>query len=344
MNRQTILYFDPMTEDMKELLRSQLPSGYDLYFWDEQNDVSKPKVLAQAKYLMATVFPITGEMIRAAGQTRHIQKCGVGLDNIDMNTASGHGISVSNIPGCNAVCVAELTVMFILSLYRKLPYANNRTKQGEWLTWALRPDSFEMRGKTHGLVGMGHVGWETALRSKAMGTSIVYYDKNRLPLEKEVELNAEFLGLEQLLQKSDIISVHVPLLPATKGLINSASFKLMKPNAVLINVARGGVVDEAALYEALVNGEIKGAAVDVWEQEPVNPAHPLLTLEQVIATPHIGGGTRDTLIHVYHEAFNNIQRVEHGLEPLYAGNMELLRSYAAVAATKQTLKQVEVSF
>lgn len=320
MNRPSILYFDPMTEDMKDLLRSQMPTGYELNFWDEQDEASKPLVLAQAQYLMATVYKISAEMIRMAKQVRHIQKCGVGLDNIDLKAAAERGIPVSNIPGCNAVCVAELTILFVLSLYRKLPYANARTKQGEWLTWALRPDSFEIKGKTHGLIGMGHVGWETASRSKALGTSIVYFDKNRLPAEKEAELGAVYMDLEEVLKVSDIVSVHVPLLPATKGLINKEAFAIMKPNAILINVARGGVVDEADLYDALADGVIKGAGIDVWEQEPVNPAHPLLTLEQVIATPHIGGGTRDTLIHVYREAFTNIERVQHGVEPLYAGN------------------------
>lgn len=320
MKGQSILYFDSMTADMKGLLHSRMPEGYELMFWDECDDTSKEKVLEQADYLMATVFPVTGNLIAKAKSARHIQKCGVGLDNIDLEAAAARGISVSNIPGCNAVCVAELTLMLILSLYRKLPYANSRTKQGEWLTWALRPDSYEMKGKTHGLIGMGYVGWETAKRSKAMGTDILYYDQRPLPEEKERELGARFTGLEELLANSDIVSLHVPLLPATRHLINRRRLQMMKPNAVLINVARGGVVDEAALYDALVAGEIKGAALDVWEQEPVRADHPLLQLEQVTATPHIGGGTRDTLIHVYTQAFANIERVDQGLEPYFVGN------------------------
>lgn len=320
MKGQSILYFDSMTADMKGLLHSRMPEGYELMFWDECDDTSKEKVLEQADYLMATVFPVTGNLIAKAKSARHIQKCGVGLDNIDLEAAAARGISVSNIPGCNAVCVAELTLMLILSLYRKLPYANSRTKQGEWLTWALRPDSYEMKGKTHGLIGMGYVGWETAKRSKAMGTDILYYDQRPLPEEKERELGARFTGLEELLANSDIVSLHVPLLPATRHLINRQRLQMMKQNAVLINVARGGVVDEAALYDALVAGEIKGAALDVWEQEPVRADHPLLQLEQVVATPHIGGGTRDTLIHVYTQAFANIERVDQGLEPYFVGN------------------------
>lgn len=320
MKGQKILYFDTMTADMKELLHSRMPEGYELMFWDQCNDAAKEKALEQASYLMATVFPVTAKLIAKAKAVKHIQKCGVGLDNIDMEAASARGISVSNIPGCNAVCVAELTLMLILSLYRKLPYANARTKQGEWLTWALRPDSYEMKGKTHGLIGMGFVGWETAQRSRAMGTDILYYDQRPLPEQKELELGARFVGLEELLAKSDIVSVHVPLVPGTRHLINRQRLQMMKPNAVLINVARGGVVDEAALYEALVEGEIKGAGLDVWEQEPVPADHPLLQLEQVIATPHIGGGTRDTLIHVYTQAFANIERVERGLEPMFVGN------------------------
>lgn len=320
MTGQRILYFDTMTADMKELLHSRMPGGFELVFWDQCDEAEKEKELSQASYLMATVFPVTAALISKAKKAKHIQKCGVGLDNIDMAAASERGISVSNIPGCNAVCVAELTLMLILSLYRKLPYANARTKQGEWLTWALRPDSYEMKGKTHGLIGMGYVGWETAVRSKGMGTDIVYYDQRPLPEQKEKELGARFVGLEELLSQSDIVSVHVPLVPGTRHLINRQRLHMMKPNAVLINVARGGVVDEKALYEALVEGEIKGAGLDVWEQEPVPADHPLLQLEQVIATPHIGGGTRDTLIHVYTQAFANIERVERGLEPMFVGN------------------------
>ncbi|WP_187355264.1 2-hydroxyacid dehydrogenase [Paenibacillus tengchongensis] len=320
MERETIIYFDKMTQEMEDMLQLHKPENYDLLFWSNLDERSRQQALEEASYLMATVYEIDKRIIEGAKRTRLIQKCGVGLDNIDVTAASRRGIPVSNIPGCNAVCVAELTLLLILALYRKLPYANTHTKKGEWLTWKLRPDSYEMRGKTHGVIGMGHVGWETAVRSKAMGTEIVYYSFNPLTPEREAAIGARYLPLEELLKVSDIVSLHIPLTSDTKALINSRTLSLMKPNAVLINVARGGIIDEGDLYNALVQGTIKGAALDVFEQEPVNPQHPLLTLEQVIATPHIGGGTVDTLNYVYQSAYENIERVQQGQHPLFACN------------------------
>lgn len=318
--KQKILYFDKVFDDFKAILEAHCPSQFHLLYWDQLDESSKEEQIGLADYLLVATKKLDQEILSKAKSARYIQKTGIGVDNIDLRAASALGFPVANTPGGNASGVAELTILLILALYRKLPQINRATKEGQWLMWELRPSSYEMQGKTHGFVGFGNIGREVARRSRAFGTNIVYYDKFRVSREFEEELDAQYLSLEEVLKTSDIISLHIPLLPDTKGIIGMNELKLMKKNAVLINVSRGGTVDEEALYHALKDRLIAGAGIDVWEKEPVNPEHPLLTLEQVIASPHIGAGTKDTLDRVLKIAFDNIERVAKGENPQFVVN------------------------
>lgn len=309
---KTILYFDEVQEDMKRLFSKMKPEGFQLLYWQDMNPEEREKVLSHADFLLVATAKIDREMILNAKRVKLIQKTGVGVDNIDVKTATRLQIPVANTYGGNATGVAELTLLFILALYRKLPLLNEATKQGKWLMWQWRSSSYEMDGKTHGIVGFGHIGRETAKRSKALGTHIVYYDPYRAPPDVEKRLQAEYLSLAELLKTADIISLHLPLLPETKHLIGLRELQMMKESAILINVSRGGIVDEKALAQALAEGIIAGAGIDVWSSEPVSADHPLLKLDNVIATPHIGAGTRDTLERVLGMAFDNIQKAENG--------------------------------
>jgi phosphoglycerate dehydrogenase-like enzyme len=179
---------------------------------------------------------------------------------------------------------------------------------------------YEMEGKTHGFIGFGNIGREAAKRSKVFGTNIIYYDKFRASKEHEEQLGASYLSLEEVLKQSDIISLHIPLIEETKGLIGEKELSLMKNSAVIVNVSRGGTIQEKALYEALKSGIIAGATVDVCESEPTNPDNPLLKLDNVIASPHIGAGTRDTLNRVLDIAFTNIKNVDDGQTPKFVVN------------------------
>ncbi|WP_408007982.1 2-hydroxyacid dehydrogenase [Pseudalkalibacillus sp. A8] len=315
-----ILYFDDTFDEFKDILLAHTPPGFDLIFWEELTGQEREEQLQQSDYLLVATKKIGEELLVKAKKAKFIQKTGVGMDNIDLLVADQHKLPACNTPGANATGVAELTILLILALYRKLPLINKETKNGNWLMWELRPSSYEMEGKTHGFIGFGNIGREAAKRSKAFGTNILYYDKFRATLEQEQQLGATYASVEEVLKQSDIISLHIPFLPETKGLIGETELKMMKDNAVLINVARGGIVQEDALYAALVERRIAGAALDVWENEPINPENPLLALENLIASPHIGAGTRDTLNRVLHMAFQNIKRVDEGEPPQFVMN------------------------
>ncbi|MDQ0221142.1 3-phosphoglycerate dehydrogenase [Peribacillus cavernae] len=320
MENKTILYFDHTFHEYKQLMYEYMPAGFELWFWEEMNNEEREDKLEKADYLMVATKKLGHEIFSKAKKAKFIQKTGIGVDHIDLKAANRFGLPVSNTPGANAAGVAELTILLILSLYRKLPPLNHSTKDGEWLMWELRTHSFEMKGKTHGFIGFGNIGREAAILSKAFGTNIIYYDKMRASKDVEEDLNAKYITMEEILKTADIITLHLPLLPETRHLIGKNELQMMKQTSILINVARGGIVDEKALFDALQKGIISGAGIDVWESEPVHPDNPLLGLDNVITTPHIGAGTKDTLDRVLQMAFSNIKKVESGEKPNYVLN------------------------
>jgi len=314
-----IIYFDSVSREYKEELVSH-SNDFELIFWKELSTSQKEKALCEADYFLVSTFEVTEDILERATNIKLVQKTGIGLDNIDLKAAKRLNIPVCNLPGGNARGVAELTIGMILSLYRKLNILDLATKSGEWLMWEHRLSSYEMFGKKHGFIGFGNIGQETAKRSKAFGTEIIYYDKFQLIPELEKELESTFVTLPELIEESDIISIHIPLLPETQHLISKSEFSQMKSNAILINVSRGNIVDEDALAEALSTNKIGGAGLDVWAEEPININNPLLAFDNVIATPHIGAGTRDTLNNVMNLAFNNFRKVESGDCPSFIQN------------------------
>ncbi len=319
------VFFDKTAPEMKELITSEKPADLELLFWDElTNESERQRALAEIEGALTAVYPVTRELMLQMPKLRIAQKVGVGTDNIDDQAATELGVAVGNVPGGNANGVTELTFAFILSLYRHLPELNQGTKNGKWLMFNYRSSSFEVRGKTHGIIGFGNIGRGVARLAQAFGSEVLYYDAFRVSPEEEAALGVRYAELEDLMRQSDIISVHVPLLPATADLINAQKLALVKKNAILINVSRGNVVNEADLYQALVEKRLAGAAVDVWAEEPINPANPLLQLDNVIATPHIGGGTVDASRNVFRKSFLNVRACLLG-EPFHALNLQSKR-------------------
>jgi D-3-phosphoglycerate dehydrogenase len=300
------IFFDTIGPEMKAIVAGVQPKEINLVFWDSLSNEGRAAALRTADAFMAATYLITADLMQQAPHLKIVQKLGVGVDNIDAKAATARGIAVGNVPGGNANGVAELTIGLILDLYRHISTLNHATKNGEWLMWAYRSCSYEIKGKVHGIVGFGHTGRETARLSKAFGSSVLYYSSRQAPAEVEAEYGARYVSLEELLSKSDIVSIHVPLGPQTTNLIDKDKLALMKPDAVLVNVSRGNVVNEADLYEALAEKRLLGAAVDVWAQEPVGADNPLLKLDNVIALPHVGGGTVDAAINIYAACFTNI--------------------------------------
>jgi phosphoglycerate dehydrogenase-like enzyme len=328
MSIKQIIYFDKVFDEFKKLMQEHKPEGFELLFWEEMNAQEREQKLAAADYLLVATHKVDAVLMEKAKNVRFIQKTGIGIDNIDLEAAKKFGVPVSNTPGGNATGVAELTILLALALYRKIIQIDRATKNGQWLMWELRPSSYEMEGKTHGFIGFGNIGKEVAKRSKGFGTELIYYDKFRAPEDVEKQLGATFYPMEEVLRKSDIVSLHVPLIPETRGLLGLKELQLMKPTAILLNMARGGIVKEQDLYQALKEGVIAGAGIDAWESEPTDPANPLLTLDNVIASPHIGAGTRDTLNKVLTLAFQNIKSVEEGIAPRFVVNqIETARTF-----------------
>jgi len=249
-------------------------------------------------------------MFERAPLLKVVGRAGVGVDNIDLNTASERGIAVMNAPAGNTVSAAELTMALILSAARWVPEADRSIREGKWERARLR--GMELRGKMLGLIGAGRIGSEVAVRCRAFGMDVIAYDPF-LSQERAHELRLNLVGLDDVLKNADVISLHVPLTDETRGLIAESSLEKMKNDALVVNASRGGVIDETALAAALVNGSIAGAALDVYETEPIPTDSALRDAPNLILTPHLGASTKEAQIHVAREVAEAIIAVlAHG--------------------------------
>lgn len=238
---------------------------------------------------------VTADLIERAAKLRVIGRAGTGVDNIDVAAATRRGVVVMNAAAGNTVTTAEHTMAMLLALARQLPQAVSSTKAGRWEKG--RFVGVELMGKILGIVGVGRIGTAVAQRARAFGMNILAYDPYFLR-EAARELGIEMASLDEVLARSDFITLHTPLTDETRGLIDAAAIEKMKPGVRLINCARGGLIDERALAEAIRSGTVAGAALDVFEQEPTPPSNPLLALDQVIATPHLGASTTEAQLSV----------------------------------------------
>ncbi|MGH7723820.1 MAG: hydroxyacid dehydrogenase [Candidatus Eiseniibacteriota bacterium] len=245
-------------------------------------------LLGRQALLVRGATRVTGEVIRAANGLRVIARAGAGTDNIDTLAASAQGIAVYNAPGANAVSVAEHTWGLIFSVLRHLPEADKTTREGRWEKNRLQ--GLEVAGRTLGVIGLGWVGREVARIGVALRCRVLGFDP-----DPEAGANVpgiERVGLEQAFQQADILSLHAPLSPQTRNLANHERMSRMKPGAILVNAARGGLVDEEALAQLLAQGRLGGAGLDVFEHEPPGE-NPLFALANVVVTPHLGGSTAE---------------------------------------------------
>src|SRR6266850_2444882 len=233
---------------------------------------------------------VTAEIMDAATRLRVVGRAGVGVDNIDVPAATSRGIVVMNAPDGNTITTAEHTLALLVALARNIPQANASVKAAKWER--KRFIGAELQGKTLGVIGLGRIGRAVAARARAFGMTIVAHDPFIAP-DQARDLEIESASLDEVFARADFLTVHTPLTSETRGLIGARAFAKMRPGVRVINCARGGLVDEAALYEAIKSGVVAGAALDVFEQEPPPVNHPLLSLEEVIATPHLGASTTE---------------------------------------------------
>lgn len=302
----TCIFLDTVDKLTEDLIRLAVPENAQLFFLNDLNEKERSTYLEKADALLTATYIVDKALMKQCKNLKIVQKTGVGTDNIDKSAAAALGIKVDNVPGGNADGVAELTMGLILAIYRNIIPLAAMARQKKWAMWAYRGSSFEIRGKTHGIIGFGHIGKRTAQLSNAFGSKLLYYNRTRQTEAVEYEYGIKYEPLDILLQKSDIISIHLPFSPQTKNLINKDRLELIKDTAVIINVGRGGIINEDALYREMKNGRFLGAGIDVWEKEPFDSQNQLVTLPNVIATPHVGAGTLDTMRSIYKMCFEKI--------------------------------------
>ncbi len=237
--------------------------------------------------IVRSATKITRPLLNRVSRLRVIGRAGVGVDNIDVEAATEKGIAVLNAPSGNTISAAELVFAMLLALVRRVPLADRSMRAGEW---NRKLGGTELYGKTLGLVGAGRIGTAVAQRARAFGMRVIAYDPF-LSADRARSLEIELAPLEDVLGGADIVTLHVPLTEATRGLLSAERLALMKPGAVLINAARGGLVDEDALQACLTGGQLAGAALDVFASEPLPAEHPLRSLPNVVLTPHLGAST-----------------------------------------------------
>ncbi|MBC7232813.1 MAG: 3-phosphoglycerate dehydrogenase [Chloroflexi bacterium] len=286
------------------------------------------KALEGVNVLVTEVDQVRRYVFPKVPELRVISCCRGSPVNIDLEAATEYGIPVLTTPGRNADAVADLTVLFMLALLRHfLPVASILREPGDGMEKLARVFTqyrgAELWEKTVGLVGLGAVGRAVAARVRAFGAYVVAYDPY-VTQEQANALGVTLLSLDELLQRADIISLHTAVTDETTGLIGEREFRLMKKGAYFINTARPALADETALYHALRDGHLAGAALDVFQDEPPPPDHPLLRLDNVIATPHIGGSTAEVITHQSRIAVADLVRLFEGQRPLHCANPQVL--------------------
>ncbi len=295
-------------------LAAAAPAWLEVEACDEADDERLFRLLPDADVLWHVLKPATAEVIDAAPKLRLIQKIGVGVNTIDLDRAQAREIAVCNMPGTNSQAVAEATLMLMLAALRRAVPFDAATRAGRG--WALDVADFdkvgEIAGKTVGLIGYGAVARRLEPALSALGARVVY-----VATRPKADASAEWRELPDLLAESDIISLHLPQTGETEGMLDAAALARMKPGAVLINGARGGLVDEAALVEALTDGRLAAAGLDVYAQEPIAGDNPLLGLDNVVLSPHIAWLTPETLDRSLEIAVENTRRIRDGEDLLH---------------------------
>lgn len=273
----------------------------------ESDHVLLARLLPETDVLWHVLERCTAEMIAAASRLRLIQKIGVGVNTIDLDAAKARGIPVCNLPGTNARAVAELTLALMFAVLRRVPRFDAAMRRGEWSDTALQDGIGELGGRTVGLVGYGAIPQLLAPVLVALGCRVIY--TARAP---RAEAAGEWRSLDALVAEADIVSLHLPLVAETEGLIGARALARMKPGGILINTARGGLVDQRALTEALESGHLSGAGLDVFQNEPHDASEALFQLPNVILTPHVAWLTTGTFDRSFALAAENCRRLAAG--------------------------------
>jgi len=309
-----LVILDPMAPERLDRLRPFLPDGWTVATAASRAESDQLKALEGASFAISADVPVTARMMATPG-LRAIHKWGVGYDNIDCDAARAEGVRVMRTTGSNAVTVAETALGMILAMNRNIVRGHVGILEGKWLKGELSATSSRLSGKTVGIVGLGYIGKTLARLLSGFGCTVLYTKRTPLSREEEAELGVHAATLDELLSRSDVVSLHCALNEETQNLIDREALARMKPGSLLVNLARGGVVVEADLAEAVASGHIRGAAVDVFAIEPIEPGNPLLGLDRVLLTPHIGAISADGFAPSVKRMMANMLAVAEGREP-----------------------------
>jgi phosphoglycerate dehydrogenase-like enzyme len=303
---KVLAHFRPGDKALEQLAAE---SGWlDIVWVAEDDDDTFYRELPEAQVIWHNLRPLTAEDLERAPKLKLVHKLGAGVNTIDVDAATRLGVAVANMPGANAQSVAEATVLLMLAAMRRLPALDRSTRDGSG--WPADPslgDHVRDLGScTVGLIGYGNIAKRVEQILKSMGTSVLH------TTTKRDDHNVHWTSLNELLKKSDIVSLHLPLTPATEGMINAEAINSMKPGAILVNTSRGRVVDETALVDALRSGRLAAAGLDVFAEEPVPTDNPLLALDNVLVMPHVSWLTADTMSRYLTAAVKNCRQLRDG--------------------------------
>lgn len=317
MTKAKVVFIHGIAHKLAEVIASHTPDNMTTVVVDrDAPEDEQVEAVRDADFLVIYTQTFSDRVLRSAIRARLIQVLSAGYDRLNLPLMAELGIPFANNGGANSWAVSDHAVLLMLSLYRKLVVSDRATRNGRWLEPIDGTNTFEMAGKLVGILGIGRIGTQVAKRVHGFDARVQYYDKYPLPTETDNELNVSPVGLDHLFQTSDIITCHTGLTTETRHIVSRDRIAMMKAEAVLINTSRGGVVDEPALIEALKKGRIAGAGLDVFEQEPVDLKNPLLTMDNVVITPHAAGTTWDTWFRRAEFAYENLSRVWRGEEAL----------------------------
>ena len=295
-----------------DLARERLPSGWSIVVLHRSDDDSeKVEAVGDADFIFSCSHSVGEDLLRAGKKVKLVQLASAGWDRIDVRLAGELGIPVANNGGANAISVAEFALTLIMATYRNLRRGDRAVRDDDWYAGDLLGQ--ELFGKTVGIVGAGRIGSMLARMLRGFETTTLYTDVMRS--ENIEEAGARRVELDELMSTSDVVTLHVPLMPSTQGLIGARELALMKPTAILVNTCRGQVVDEAAVLDTLTQRRIYGAGLDVFEEEPTPSGNPLLELDNVTVGPHMAGRTGESFPRRVAFSFENMERVWAGQAP-----------------------------
>ena len=303
-----IVYMTPSAPVLREQMLSLVPAGFRLEFALQTDQAYHQALLDDAHYVFIAGSRLSRYLIEHASQLKMIQKWGIGVDKIDVQAAKEQGIPIYITSGANAQQVAEHTVMLMLATLRKLTFAQKAMRAQQWVNAELRTTCMQLTGKTVGLYGFGNIAQQVAKQLMGFDVDLMYHSRQRASPELERKYRARYVDVPTLFAQSDVLSLHAPY-----EVINRHSLAQMKPTAVLINTARGELINDADLVEALKNEQLFGAGIDVFIEEPPPVDHPFFALDNVVMTPHSGASVKEVVDRVIEHGFRNIRLFDAGL-------------------------------